>query len=185
MNTFTIITTVTGLFIGGIGSWAGVRAITHSKSAPYDERQAELRADLRRKINQQFRLVWAVEGLRHGLPGGSVEEDLSEFRDYLNRAMLHLVAPSPAQLEVLIESIDDALAKLAVAHHVPRNDTVFLTHVNEIKANVLRPWLVRALDNINVLLDGLVEVERQPMSVRKQIRVFRKLDSKNQKAIEE
>lgn len=44
---------------------------------------------------------------------------------------------------------------------------------------------MRALDNINVLLDGLVEIERQPMSVRNQIKVFKALDPKWQTPIEE
>jgi len=185
MNIFESSIGILGLVSGSIGSWFGYRAYRHSKSAPYDERQSELRAELRRRINDQFRLVRAVNGLDRGLPGSTVEADLEEFKDLLNRIKHHLLAPSPAQVEVVIKSIDDALAKLAVAHHAPRNDSVFITHVDLIKANVLRPWLVRALDNINVLLDGLVEIERQPMSVRKQIKVFKALDPKWQTPIEE
>lgn len=93
--------------------------------------------------------------------------------------------PSPAHLETVIKSIDEALEKHAVAHHVPRNDTVFLTHVDLIKANVLRPWLERAQDNINVLLNGLAEIERRPMSRHKQLKLFKALEAKNQRPIEE
>jgi len=56
------------------------------------------------------------------------------------------------------------LAALAVAHHPPRNDTAFIPHVDEIKCNVLRPWLEQVLAETNVLLDCQAAIERQPTS---------------------
>ncbi|QZH66452.1 hypothetical protein [Mycolicibacterium farcinogenes] len=185
MNVLESSLSVLGLVSGSIGAWYGYRAYRHSKAAPFDERQAELRADLRRWINKQHRLVRAVNTLDRGLPGDAVRADLDEFRYYLSGRAHRFDVPRPAHIETVIKSIDDALVKLAVAHHVPRNDSAFIPHVDLIKANVLRPWLVRAQDNINVLLNGLAEIERQPMSRRKQLKLFRALEPKNQTPVEE
>ncbi len=185
MDTFIVVTTVSTLRIGGVTIWQTNRSGRIAIRARYDERQAELRADLRCWINKQFRLVRAVDGVERGLPGDAVRADLDEFRDYLAAMQRHLVAPSPAQLEVVIKSIDEAVVKLEVLQGVPRRDAMFIPHVTEIKCNVLRPWLKRAQDNIKVLHDGLAEIERRPMSVRKQIKLFTALDPKRQKPIEE
>ena len=57
--------------------------------------------------------------------------------------------------------------------------------MDEIKCNVLRPWLEKALADIHVLLlDGLAAIERQPMSVRRQIKLFAALNLENQTPIE-
>jgi len=45
--------------------------------------------------------------------------------------------------------------------------------VDEIKCNVLRPRLEKALADNNVLFGGLAAIERQPVSVRRQIKLFR------------
>ena len=48
-----------------------------------------------------------------------------------------------------------------------------------------RPWLEKALADVNVLLlDGLAAIERQPMSVRRQIKLFAALNLENQTPIE-
>ncbi|WP_241479788.1 hypothetical protein [Mycolicibacterium neoaurum] len=176
---------ILGLVSGGIGAWYGYRAYRYSKSAPYDERQAELRARLSRLINGQSRLVRAVKNLQHGLPGSPVVEDLEQLAYDLDVLKRHLIAPSPAHLAVIIKSIDDAVARLKVAQGVPRSDAIFIPHVEEIKCNVVRPYLKRALDNLRVLHDGLVEIERKPMSVRKQLQLFNALNPENQAVIEE
>lgn len=82
------------------------------------------RAELRGRLNSQWRLVRAVKHLDRGLPGNSVEADLEELRDYLNAEMHRFLVPRYAHIEVLIRSINDVLAALAVARHPPRNDTV-------------------------------------------------------------
>jgi hypothetical protein len=113
-----------------------------------------------------------------------VEADLDELRKYLNAKKHRFMVPTPEQIEVVIKSIDGALVALAVAHHPPRNDTAFIPHVDEIKCNVLRPWLGKALADINVLLDGLAAIERQPIAVRRQIKLFSALSPENQTPIE-
>lgn len=73
---------------------------------------------------------------------------------------------------------------LPAPFHPPRNDTAFIPHVDEIKCNVLRPWLEKALADINVLLDGLAAIERQPVPVRRQTKLFAALNPENQTPIE-
>ena len=181
MNTFTVISTVFGLVMTAFVTWLTIRANHNAKSAPFDERQAALRMELRARLNSQFRLVRAVDNVDRGLlPGSPVEADLDELRTYLNAKKHRFMVPTPEQIEVVIKSIDSALAAL----HPPRNDTAYIPHVDEIKCNVLRPWLEKALADINVLLDGLVAIERQPVSVRRQIKLFAALNPENQTPIE-
>jgi hypothetical protein len=185
MNTFTVISTVFGLVMTGFGIWLAIHANHNAKCAPFDERQAALRLELRARLNSQFRLVRAVDNVDRGLlPGSPVEADLDELRMYLNAKKHRFLVPTPEQIEVVINSIDSALATLAVAHHPPRNDTAFIPHVDAIKCNLLRPWLDNALANINVLLDGLAAIERQPMSVSRQVKLFAALNPENQTPIE-
>lgn len=185
MNTFTVISTVFGLVMTAFGTWLTIRANHNAKSAPFDERQAALRMELRGRLNSQVRLVRAVDNVHRGLlPGSPVEADLDELRTYLNAKKHRFMVPRPEHIAVVIKSIDSALAALAVAHHPPRNDTAFIPHVDEIKCNVLRPWLEKALADINVLLDVLLAIERQPMSVRRQIKLFAALNPENQTPIE-
>ncbi|WP_319449783.1 MULTISPECIES: hypothetical protein [unclassified Mycobacterium] len=56
--------------------------------------------------------------------------------------------------------------------------------MDEIKCNVLRPWLERTLADLNALLHGLAETERQPLSVREQITLFAALDPSSRAPIE-
>ncbi|NGX07526.1 hypothetical protein [Mycobacteroides franklinii] len=185
MNTFTVISTAFGLVMTALGIWLTIRANHNAKSAPFDERQAALRVELRTRLNSQFRLMRAVDNVDRGvLPGSPVEADLDELRKYLNAKKHRFMVPTPEQIEVVIKSIDGALVALAVAHHPPRNDTAFIPHVDEIKCNVLRPWLGKALADINVLLDGLAAIERQPIAVRRQIKLFSALSPENQTPIE-
>lgn len=185
MNTFTVISTVFGLVMTAFGIWLTVRANHNAKSTPFDERQAAQRMELRARLNSQFRLVRAVENVDRGLlPGSPVDADLDELRTYLNAKKHRFMVPTPEQIEVVIKSIESALAALAVAHHPPMNDTAFIPHVDEIKCNVLRPWLEKALADINVLLDAVAAIERQPMSVRRQIKLFAAVSPENQTAIE-
>ncbi|WP_162625679.1 hypothetical protein [Mycolicibacterium llatzerense] len=185
MNTFSVISTVFGLFMTASGLGLTIRASRHAKSAPFDERQATQRMELRARLNSQFRLRRAVDSVDRGLlPGSPVEADLDELRTYLSAKNHRFMVPRPEQIEVVIKSIDGALAALAVAHHPPRNDAAFISHVDEIKCNVLRPWLEKALADINVLLDGLAAIEREPMSVRRQVRLFAALNLEHQPPIE-
>ncbi|WP_407689604.1 hypothetical protein [Mycobacterium sp. HUMS_1102779] len=113
-----------------------------------------------------------------------MEAEIGELRTYLNAKKHRFMVPTREQIEVVIKSIDSALAALAVAHHPPRNDTAFISHVVEIKCNVLRPWLEKALADINVLLDGLAAIERQPMAVRRQVKLFAALNPENQTSLQ-
>ncbi len=185
MNAFTVISTVFGPVITAFGIWLTIRANHNAHSAPFDERQVALRVELRARLNSQFRLVRGVDSVDRGLlPGRPVEADLDELRTYLNAKKHRFMVPRPEQIEVVIKSIDSALTALAVAHYPPRNDTAFIPHVHEIKCNVLRPWVEKALAVINVLLDGLAAIERQPMSVRRQIKLFAALNPENQTPID-
>ncbi|WP_204802626.1 hypothetical protein [Mycobacterium riyadhense] len=184
MNIFTVISTVFGLVMTAFGIWRTIRANHIAKSAHFDEGQAALRMELRARLNSQFRLVRAVDNVNRGLlPGSPVEADLDELRTYLNAKKHRFMMPTRQQIEVVIKSIGGALAALAVAHHPPRNDAAFIPHVDEIKCNVLRPWLEKARADINVVLDGLAAIERQPMSVRRQIKLFAALNLESQTPI--
>ena len=115
MNTFTVISTVFGLVMTAFVTWLTIRANHNAKSAPFDERQAALRMELRARLNSQFRLVRAVDNVDRGLlPGSPVEADLDELRTYLNAKKHRFMVPTPEQIEVVIKSIDSALAALAV-----------------------------------------------------------------------
>ncbi|AGZ53956.1 hypothetical protein PJK45_02975 [Mycobacterium kansasii] len=186
MNAFTVISTVGGLVMTAFGIWLTIRANRNATSAPFDERQAALRMQLRRQLNSQFRLVRAVDNVGRGvLPGSAVEADLDELRTYLSAKKHSFILPRPEQIAVVIKSLDGALAALAVAHHPPRNDAAFIPHVDEIKCNVLRPWLEKALADMNVLMNGLAAaIERQQMSARQQIRLVAALNPENQTPIE-
>ncbi|AXN45105.1 hypothetical protein MM1218R_03170 [Mycobacterium marinum] len=185
MNTFTVISTVLGLVMTAFGIWLTTRANDNARSAPFSERQAALRIELRRRLHSQFRLVRAVDNVDRGLlPGSPVEADLDELQTYLTANKHRFMVPRPEQIAVVIKSIDSALAALAVAHHPPRNDTAFIPHVDEIKCNVLRPWLEKVLGHMNVLLDGLAAIERQPMSMRRQIKLFAALNAANHTPIQ-
>jgi hypothetical protein len=177
MNALTIITTVLGLVIGAVGAWAGLRGIRHSKSAPFDERHATVCAQLKQRVLAQSRLAHAVKVLDKHMPSSLVNQDLAELRRYLRGHKHEFRAPTPAQIDAVVRSIDDALDALEVAQHAPKNDTAFLDHVDEIKRKMLRPSIEAAMNYINMLLQGLVEMERKPLSVRKQVKLFKDLEA--------
>lgn len=184
MTPLEIMFAVLGLVMTGFSIWLTIRSNRIAKNTPYDQRHDELRAELRGWLNSRWRLVRAVKHPDRGLPGSPLKADLEELRDYLNAKIHRFLVPRPEHIEVLIRSINDALAALAVAHHPPRNDTVFIPHVDGIKCNVLRPWLGRTLADINVVLDGLAQIERQPLSEREQVELFAALDLANRTPIE-
>jgi len=184
MSSLEIFFAVLGLVMTGFTIGLTIRSNHNARNAPYDKRQDELRAELRSRLNAQWRLPRAIQHLDRGLPGSPVEADLEELRDYLNAKIHRFMIPRPEHIEVLIQSINDALAALAVAHHTPRNDTAFIPHVDAVKCNVLRPWLERTLADINVTLNGLAQIEHRPMSEREQIKLFAALDSANRTQVQ-
>jgi hypothetical protein len=184
MTPLEIMFAVLGLVMTVFSIWLAIHSNHNARNAPYDQRRDELRAELRGRLYSQWRLLRTVKHLDRGLPGSPVEADLEELRDYLNAKMHRFLVPRPEHIEVLVRSIDDALAALAVAQHPPRNDTVFIPHVDEIKCNVLRPWLERTLADVNLMLDGLAQLERQPRSEREQVELFAALEPSNRTPIE-
>lgn len=163
------------IFIGLItlvGAWFTYRDHKLNRSAHVLGRQAEMQSQLKGRLRSQGRLARAVNRLEHGVPSSLVNADLEELRDYLRGRKNQFLAPTLAQFDALIKSIDDALAALDQAQHTPLNDTAFLKHVEEIKCNQLRPALTAALTGINSMLNGLVEIEKKPMSLRKQRTCF-------------
>ena len=172
MIAFTIVTTLLGVLAGVVGAWYGRRGYQRTRDAHVHERQAYLRDELKRRTKQQYRLVRAVNNLKNDVPSSIVNDDLSDLRDYLAGHKHEYKAPTRAQLEMVIASIDGALRALDAAQHPPLNDTAFLDHVQEIKCNQLRPALQAALDNLNIVHHGLYAIEQKELSLRKQIRLF-------------
>lgn len=158
-----------------IGVTFAFRSYQYNKSAPVRQRQEKLRDDLKLRLTQQNRLTQAIKNLDKDLPSSLVNEDLSDLRMCLKMMKDQFNAPTPEQLGVFVQSLDEALQAMAVAQHVPLNDEAFNPNVQEIKGNVLRPALVKVEDQLKVLLTGLTEIEKKPMSVRKQKKLFREL----------
>jgi hypothetical protein len=165
---------IIAVLIALVGATFAARNFYAGRSAPVRQRQEKLRGELKGRVRTQNRLAQAVTHLDRELPSSLVNADLEELRTYLKGTKHQFRAPSPAQLEAVIKSIDEALEALQVAQQA-RNDMAFNEDVQEIKRNVLRPVLDKALANINTLLNGLSVIEQKPTSVRKQIKQFKEL----------
>jgi len=172
MTVFTIVTTLGSLLAGVVGAVYGYRSYLRTRDAQIHERQAYLRDELKRRIEQQYRLVRAVNKMKNDVPSSMLNDDLSDLRDYLAGHKHEYKVPSRAQLEIVIASIDEALRALDAAQRPPRNDTAFLDHVQEIKCNQLRPALQAALDDLNIVHHGLFVIEHEELSPRKRARLF-------------
>lgn len=172
MDVLNVVIGAAALLTGVAGAWYGLRSYQRARDARIHGRQADLRDELKRRIKGQYRLARALKSLNKDVPASIVNGDLSDLRDYLAGHKHEYKAPTRAQLEIVIASIDEALRALDAAQRPPRNDTAFLDHVQEIKCNQLRPALQTTLDNFNIVHHGLYVIEQEELSPRKQARLF-------------
>lgn len=176
MSIIATIASVVAIIGTPIAATFAVRNFHYNQNAPVRQRQEKLRTELKQRVTVQNRLVHAIKNLDKHLPSSLVNDDLAELRSYINGVKHQFIAPTPDQLAQVVKTLDGALEALDVAQHEPKNDTAFVPHVQEIKGKVLRPSLEKALEQINVLLNGLSVIEMKTLSVRKQKELFRELD---------
>ncbi|BCO99317.1 hypothetical protein [Mycobacterium intracellulare] len=155
----------------------GLRNYWFTKYADVRKSQYQLRSDLKDRLRpQQARLAKALNQLASRMPSDSTRDSLRDLRDYLRREGDAYLAPSPQQIESLIDAIDAALEKWEEVRHPPTDDSIFLADVQADRRAEVSERLQKVQRQIGCILDGVREIDKKPLRTRQQVKLFRELE---------
>ena len=95
------------------------------------------------------------------MPNDSTLDCLRDLRSYLRNEGSAYLAPSPQQLESLIDSIDAALEKWEKVRHPPTDDSIFLADVQADMRAEVSELLQKVQRQISCILNGVREIDQR------------------------
>lgn len=156
----------------GLDLWKASRARWEPIRAAQWVKQQNLRDRLH---NVEHHVTTAREELiSRPLPDEQVRAVLLDLQRFLLRHKDEFIAPTPEQLERLASTVKDALLTWEESEQTPLDDSI-LTEEGELRE---RGWLSDDLlavsQQVRFMIDHINLVERKPMGLRKQARLFAK-----------
>ncbi|OBJ65817.1 hypothetical protein A5627_05730 [Mycobacterium colombiense] len=111
------------------------------------------------------------------MPSDSGREGLHDLRNYIRSERSAFLAPSPEQLEALVDSIDAALEKWEDVRHPPTDDSIFLADVQAANRAEVSERLAKVQRKISCTIDGIRLLDKKVLYVRQQVKLFRGLEA--------
>lgn len=154
----------------------GFRNYWFTKYADVRKSQQQLRSELKDRLRPaKARLEKALNQLTSRMPSDSIVDCLRDLRSYLRLEGDAFLAPSPRQLESLIDSIDAALEKWEEVRRPPTDDSVFRVDVEADMRAEVSDRLQRLQRQINCVLAGLRKIDKNALLTRQQVKLFEEL----------
>ena len=176
MSELALVLSIIATFSGVTGTFYGVRGFRYARGASVRANQEKLRGELKEILSRQGRIIKAVNQLHTRMPSSLFPEELAKLRSDLIRVKDHLLAPTPAQLQKLIGSVEGAQRTYKEITSLPTDDSIFLADVEKKQRMRLKQDLEEITKQINVLLNGLVRIDQKTLTPRKQRKLFKKLE---------
>jgi hypothetical protein len=110
------------------------------------------------------------------MPNDQTRAELGNLRDYLVEHMDEFIAPAPGQIGTLAKSLERACIVWEEMRHPPDDDSVFLADVEAAQRERLANALQAVHREMRCIIDGITEIEKRPLSLRKQRMQFKELE---------
>lgn len=107
MSELALVLSIIATFSGVTGTFYGVRGFRYARGASVRANQEKLRGELKEILSRQGRIIKAMNQLHTRMPSSLFPEELAKLRSDLIRVKDHLLAPTPAQLQKLIGSVEE------------------------------------------------------------------------------
>jgi hypothetical protein len=176
MLTFSVI----GLVISVVSIVITVRNYWWTRYASVRENQARLRFELKERLHpfDYWRIEKTLNQLRDRNPSTSIEEDLRNLRDHISFHKDEFVAPTPNQLQSLADTIETTRRAYDATRQPPTDDRIFDAEHEANQRKELIKQFERLRGEVRCVVAGLNEIQKKVLSTRKQIGLFKALDSR-------
>lgn len=150
----------------------------HARFAQVRESQTPLRNELRNSLHQfdHWRIEKILNQLRDRIPSQDVPGELHELAESIALRKGSFVAPTPQQLQTLVETFESTRQAVLKTQEPPTNDDVFREDYQAAQRTNLTEHFVELRRQIRCVVDGLDAIQTHALTRRKQIRQFKELN---------
>lgn len=151
----------------------------HARYAEVRELQTPLRNELRNNLHRfdYWRIEKILNQLHDRIPSGDVPGELHKLAEFISLSKGSFVAPTPQQLQALVEAFEATRAAFLKTQAPPTNDhEVFNEDFQAAQRASLTDQFIALRCQLRCVVDGLDAIQTHPMTRRKQIRQFKELN---------
>ena len=158
--------------------YVSYRAYQHAKYAPVREGQTPLRNELRNELHKfdYYRIGKLLNQLQERIPSADAEGELRKLGESIALRKGSFVAPTPQQLQTLIDTIESTRAAYDETRQPPKTDAAFGDGYQATQRKMLTERFTALRRQIRCVVGGLDAIQTKPMSPPKQIKQFKELD---------
>lgn len=156
----------------------GIANYQHARYAQVRESQTPLRNELRNNLHKfdYWRIEKILNQLDSRIPSSDVPDELYKLAESINLSKGSFVAPTPQQLQTLVETFKSTREAFLKTQEPPTNDEVFREDYQAAQRAKLSEHFVELRRQIRCIVDGLDAIQTHAMTRRKQIRQFKELN---------
>lgn len=172
--------TYAAILISLASLFLGIVNYQYTRYAQVRDLQTPLRNELRNNLHRfdYWRIEKILNQLQDRIPSADVEAELRKLSESIALTKGSFVAPTPQQLQTLVDTFESTCAAFNETRTPPTSDEVFDGgYQAKQRANLIEHFTVLRRE-IRCVVDGLDAIQTKPMTRRKQIKQFRALDRK-------
>jgi hypothetical protein len=157
--------------------YVSYRAYQHAKYAPVREGQIPLWNELRNELHKfdYYRIEKVLNQLQERTPSADIDSELRNLGESIALRKGSFVAPTPQQLQALIDTIGTTRAACEESRQPPKTDAVFEDSYQATQRKILTEHFTTLRHQIRCIVEGLDAIQTKLMSPPKQIKQFKAL----------
>lgn len=173
-----MIVSYTAILISLASLVLGIANYQYTHYAYVRDLQTPLRNELRNNLHRFD--YWRIEKILHQLqdriPSADVGDELRTLSESIALTKGSFVAPTPRQLQTLVDTFESARAAFDQTRTTPTSDVVFDASYQATQRANLANHFTALRREIQCVVGGLDAIQTRPMTRRKQIKQFKALD---------
>ena len=160
----------------------GIVNYQYTRYAYVRDLQTPLRNELRNNLHRfdYWRIEKILNQLQDRIPAADVGDELRKLSESLALTKGSFVAPTPRQLQTLVDTFESARAAFDETRIPPTSDEVFDGGYQANQRENLTNHFTALRRDIRCVVSGLDAIQSKPMTRRKQIKQFKALDRNQQ-----
>lgn len=160
----------------------GIVNYQYARYAYVRDSQTPLRNELRNNLHRfdYWRIEKILNQLQDRIPSADVGDELRKLSESIALTKGSFVAPTPRQLQTLVDTFESARAAFDQTRTPPTSDAVFDDDYQATQRANLTSHFTDLRREIRCVVNGLDEIQTKPMTRRKQIKQFKALDRTQQ-----
>ena len=156
----------------------GIVNYQYTRYAQVREFQTPLRNKLRNNLHRldHWRIEKILNQLQDRIPSANIEGELHTLSESIALTKGSFVAPTPQQLQTLVDTFESTRAAFNETRTPPTSDEVFGAAYQAKQRAKLIEHFTALRREIRCVVDGLGAIQTKAMTRRKQIKQFKALD---------